>query len=210
MGRIHLSWQTVVLYLRSNPVLSAPISQDFLHQEGLAGKETGRVNFRGQFPARLVGTVYGAITRGLVQTHVKRWMVHSWLCIQVYINLCRWLRLSIPNTVMWITGFYSVFHVFLNIIAELLKFADRKFYMDWWNCRSLEEYWKTWNLPVHFWFIRHMYNPILKRGYSKNAAMVAVFLISALAHEFLVCVPLHLFSFYAFLAMLLQAPTIYL
>jgi len=71
--------------------------------------------------------------------------------------------------------------------------------MDWWNCRSLEEYWKTWNL----------YNPLLKKGYSKNAAMISVFLISALAHEFLVCVPLHLISFYAFLAMLLQAPTIY-
>lgn len=123
--------------------------------------------------------------------------------------LFRWLRLSIPNTIMWITGFYSFFHIFLNIIAQLLKFADRKFYMDWWNCRSLEEYWKTWNLPVHFWFIRHMYNPLLKRGYSKNTAMILVFLISALAHEFLVCVPLHLISFYAFLAMLLQAPTIY-
>ena len=122
----------------------------------------------------------------------------------------RWLRLSIPNTIMWITGFYSFFHIFLNIIAELLKFADRKFYMDWWNCRSLEEYWKTWNLPVHFWFIRHMYNPLLKKGYSKNTAMVGVFLISAFAHEFLVCVPLHLISFYAFLAMLLQAPIIYL
>jgi hypothetical protein len=54
-----------------------------------------------------------------------------------------------------------------------------------------------------------MYNPLLKRGYSKNIAMLAVFLVSAIAHEYLVCVPLQLISYYAFLAMLLQAPTIY-
>lgn len=82
--------------------------------------------------------------------------------------------------------------------------------MDWWNCRSLEEYWKTWNLPVHFWFIRHLYNPLLQRGVSKTAAMLIVFLISAVAHEFVVCAPLNLVTYYAFLAMLMQAPAIFL
>ena len=110
---------------------------------------------------------------------------------------------------MWITGFYIFFHLFMNISAEILRFADRKFYMDWWNCRSLEQYWKTWNLPVHFWFIRHLYNPLLQRGITKETSMLIVFLISAIAHQFLVCVPLNLISYYAFLAMLLQAPTIF-
>ncbi len=211
MVRVYHPWKTLVFYLCPHIVLPVEIPKDFLNSKGLAGKESRRVYVYWQFPACPVGTIHRALTRGLAQDHGNNWMVDNGFCLQVSLMFkFRWLRLSIPNTIMWIAGFYSFFHVFLNIIAELLTFADRKFYMDWWNCRSLEEYWKTWNLPVHFWFIRHMYNPLLKKGFSKNSAMVLVFLISALAHEFMVCVPLHLISYYAFLAMLLQAPTIYL
>jgi len=120
----------------------------------------------------------------------------------------RLMRLSIPNTMGWILGFYIVFHLFLNIMSEIIRFGDRSFYEDWWNCRNLEQYWKTWNLPVHFFFVRHCYTPLLKMGWSKIGANVLVFFVSALAHEYLVDVPLGLLSYYAFLAMLLQAPVI--
>jgi diacylglycerol O-acyltransferase-1 len=33
---------------------------------------------------------------------------------------------------VWLLGFYSLFHLWLNILAELLKFGDREFYKDWW------------------------------------------------------------------------------
>jgi diacylglycerol O-acyltransferase-1 len=62
---------------------------------------------------------------------------------------------------------------------------------------------------VHYWFIRHLYNPLLKRGVSKLVANLLVFLVSAVAHEYLVSVPLGVASYYAFLAMLLQSPMIY-
>lgn len=107
-------------------------------------------------------------------------------------------------------GFYSVFHLWFNILGEVLYFGDRNFYKDWWNCKTIEEYWKTWNLPVHFWFLRHVYNPLLERGYSKMTAILIVFFISAVAHEYVVSVPLGIISYYAFLAMLLQAPTIFI
>ena len=109
---------------------------------------------------------------------------------------------------MWIAGFYNMFHLLLNINAEILCFGDRNFYMDWWNCRTLEEYWKTWNLPVHFWFIRHVYNPLLQRGFSKNGANMIVFFISAIAHEYIVSVPLKVLTWWGFLAMMSQAPVI--
>ena len=120
----------------------------------------------------------------------------------------RHLKLAIPNTLGWIAGFYSLFHLWFNILGEILYYGDRNFYKDWWNCRNIEEYWKTWNIPVHFWFIRHVYNPLLKAGYHKITANLIVFFISAVAHEYVVSVPLGLLSYYAFLAMLLQAPTI--
>ena len=122
----------------------------------------------------------------------------------------RLMRLSIPNTIMWVTGFYNFFHLWLNILSELMRFADRKFYLDWWNCKSLEEYWKTWNLPVHFWFIRHVYNPLQQKGFSKTVSITIVFLISAIAHEYAVGVPLGILSYWALLAMLSQIPTIFI
>jgi hypothetical protein len=30
-----------------------------------------------------------------------------------------------------------MFHFWLNIVAELLRFGDRRFYLDWWNACSL-------------------------------------------------------------------------
>ncbi len=38
------------------------------------------------------------------------------------------MKLSIPNLYLWIAMFFSLFHVQLNILAEVLRFADREFY----------------------------------------------------------------------------------
>jgi hypothetical protein len=40
----------------------------------------------------------------------------------------RLLRLAVPNTAVWLAMFYLVFHLWLNIIGELLMFGDRMFY----------------------------------------------------------------------------------
>ena len=65
------------------------------------------------------------------------------------LTLERVLKLSLPNHVLWLAGFYLYFHSFLNTAGELLQFADRDFYHDWWNSRNLEKFWANWNLPVH-------------------------------------------------------------
>lgn len=62
------------------------------------------------------------------------------------------------------TGFYCVFHLWLNILAEVLHFGDREFYKDWWNASTVGEYWKLWNMPVHKWLLRHVYFPTIKLG----------------------------------------------
>ena len=63
---------------------------------------------------------------------------------------------------------------------------------------------------MHFFFIRHVYTPLLKRGWTKLSANILVFFASALAHEYLVCVPLGVWTYYAFAAMMLQAPAIFI
>lgn len=40
----------------------------------------------------------------------------------------RVLKLSLPSLYVWLIGFYSLFHLWLNILAELTYFGDREFY----------------------------------------------------------------------------------
>ena len=53
----------------------------------------------------------------------------------------RLLKLSIPNTYIWLFGFYWYFHLWLNLCAELTRFGDRLFYKDWWNAKTIDRYW---------------------------------------------------------------------
>jgi diacylglycerol O-acyltransferase-1 len=120
----------------------------------------------------------------------------------------RILKLAIPNTFIWLLMFYQLFHSWLNLTAELLRFGDRLFYKSWWNSQTLDVYWRNWNLPVHNWVIRHLYAPALRAGFSPFTAQLVSFFISALLHEVMVSVPTHSLQTHAFLGMILQVPLI--
>ena len=120
----------------------------------------------------------------------------------------RILKLSLSSLFIWLLGFYAMFHCWLNILAEVLGFADRSFYRDWWNAETIDEYWRNWNLPVHNWLKRHVYRPLRKRGYSFAFSSALVFLLSAVAHEYIISIPLRVFHYWAFLAMILQLPLV--
>lgn len=77
------------------------------------------------------------------------------------------LKLSIASTYAWILFFFIFFHNTLNILAEVLRFGDRIFYLDWWNASEVGAYWRLWNAPVHYWLVRHLYFPLLRCGASR-------------------------------------------
>lgn len=56
--------------------------------------------------------------------------------------------------------------------------------------------------------LRHIYIPLVGLGFSKIFANYAVFFVSAVYHEYWIGVPTGLITFWAFLAMMLQAPII--
>ncbi|KAK7329674.1 hypothetical protein VNO77_23848 [Canavalia gladiata] len=120
----------------------------------------------------------------------------------------RVLKLSVPNLYVWLCMFYCFFHLWLNILAELLRFGDREFYKDWWNAKTVEDYWRMWNMPVHKWMIRHLYFPCLRSGIPKGVALLISFLVSALLHELCIAVPCHIFKFWAFVGIMLQVPLV--
>lgn len=119
-----------------------------------------------------------------------------------------WLRLAIANSYLWLLMFYFYFHLFLNLLAELLRFGDRVFYKDWWNSCEVSAYWRLWNMPVHYWLVRHLYFPCIRRKISKSSAMFIVFLFSAIVHELLVSVPFHIVRPWSFLGMMAQIPLV--
>lgn len=118
----------------------------------------------------------------------------------------RLLKLAIPNHLVWLCMFYLMFHSFYNLMGELLYFADRNFYCDWWNANNIDTFWRTWNMPVHRWCVRHVYIPMVELGYKSQTASIIVFFISAFFHEYLVSVPLKTFKIWAFLGMMGQIP----
>lgn len=120
------------------------------------------------------------------------------------------LRMSIASTYIWLLGFFGFFHCFMNITAELLRFGDRVFYRDWWNASEVSAYWRLWNMPVHYWLVRHVYFPAIRVGLSKKGATFVVFFLSAVMHEVLISVPCHMVRVWSFLAMMGQIPLIIL
>mmetsp|Transcript_69190 Transcript_69190/g.144514 ORF Transcript_69190/g.144514 Transcript_69190/m.144514 type:complete len:619 (-) Transcript_69190:873-2729(-) len=118
------------------------------------------------------------------------------------------MKLAVPNVYLWLFMFYGVFHLWLNILAEVTFFGDRLFYKEWWNATKLEDYWRLWNLPVHHWLVKHIFLPVVNSGHSKDKAVFVTFLVSAVFHEFLVSVPCHTLRLWAFFGMMAQLPLV--
>jgi len=106
----------------------------------------------------------------------------------------RVLKLSTISLFCWLCGFYALFHSFLNFLAEILRFADREFYSDWWNVSSVRIYWTSWNKPVYHFMRRHIYAPMVGRGMKPAVAQFIVFVFSGILHELLIGIPTHNFS----------------
>lgn len=114
------------------------------------------------------------------------------------------------SLLVWFLSFYIIFHCWFNLLGEILDFGDRQsFYKDWWNAPGINEYWQMWNGPMHQWFKRHVYHPLInKYNFSHLQCQLVIFVISALAHEYLISVPLHTWEGWSFFAMFFQVPLI--
>jgi diacylglycerol O-acyltransferase-1 len=128
-----------------------------------------------------------------------------------FINILeRVLKLSTISLVCWLAGFFALFQSFLNGLAEIMYFADREFYSDWWNSSNLRSYWTSWNKPVTHFMKRHIYTPMVGRGVPPTVAQVITFLFSGVLHELLIGVPTHNILGFAFFGMVGQLPLIFL
>ncbi len=116
----------------------------------------------------------------------------------------RLLKFSTISLFCWLAGFFAIFQSYLNVLAEIMTFADREFYTDWWNSASIRTYWSSWNKPVYQFMKRHIFLPLVGRGCSPILAQIVVFIVSGVLHEMLVGVPMHSILGVAFAGMMLS------
>ncbi|KAJ3105055.1 Sterol O-acyltransferase 1, partial [Phlyctochytrium bullatum] len=97
-----------------------------------------------------------------------------------------------PSMVLFVFGFFGILHSWLNLWAELLQFADREFYRDWWNSHSFSEYYRKWNGVVYDWLFAYIYMDAVawfearyKKGTAKLLSVIFVIEVSAVIHEFI-------------------------
>ncbi|XP_072944157.1 sterol O-acyltransferase 2 isoform X1 [Epargyreus clarus] len=88
----------------------------------------------------------------------------------------------LPGVISFLCGFYCLLHAWHNAFAEMLKFADRLFYEDWWTTSQFSKYYRAWNRVVHAWLRSHLYKPIAPYA-GRALTTLLVFTISAVAHE---------------------------
>uniref|UniRef100_A0A670HYX1 Sterol O-acyltransferase 1 n=1 Tax=Podarcis muralis TaxID=64176 RepID=A0A670HYX1_PODMU len=97
------------------------------------------------------------------------------------------LHTMLPSSLATITLYYLLLHCWQNAFAEMLRFADRMFYKDWWNSTSYASYFRTMNVVVYDWLYYYAYKDFLwlfgKKF--KAVAMLSVFLFSAVVHEYI-------------------------
>uniref|UniRef100_A0AAV2KZL7 Sterol O-acyltransferase 1 n=1 Tax=Knipowitschia caucasica TaxID=637954 RepID=A0AAV2KZL7_KNICA len=96
----------------------------------------------------------------------------------------------LPGVLVLFLGFFAFLHCWLNAFAEMLCFADRMFYKDWWNSTSFANYYRTWNVVVHDWLYYYIYRDLLwmSRKRFRAGAMLFVFTVSAVVHEYILAV----------------------
>ncbi|KAJ8400764.1 hypothetical protein AAFF_G00391180 [Aldrovandia affinis] len=119
------------------------------------------------------------------------------LCIPVFMNesnqpfstrtlVLALFHATLPGMLILLLAFFAFLHCWLNAFAEMLCFADRMFYKDWWNSTSFANYYRTWNVVVHDWLYYYGYRDFLwlSRRRFRSAAMLSVFIVSAAVHEY--------------------------
>jgi len=118
----------------------------------------------------------------------------------------RFLTLAFAFNIVWLVSFYLVFVSFLQLMAELSRSQDRVFFQAWWNASTMDEFWRRWNLPVHRWCVKHIYVPFVESKYNKSSAMLAVFVTSAILHEYMISCPIQVTGHFALVGFLGQPP----
>jgi sterol O-acyltransferase len=68
-----------------------------------------------------------------------------------------WIVSTLPGTMVFLNVFFGVSHSFFSFFAEMLQFADRGFYGDWWNAKDFTTLFSKVSLVLTDWVETYIY-----------------------------------------------------
>ncbi len=176
----------------------------FVYQESYPQTEKFRIKY---FTFKVLKAFLSLITLYYIYTeHIDS--QHTHMLEYSYFTIIA--KIYIPMTFMILVGFFMVFECVLNGYAEIANFADRQFYLDWWNSTDFEQFNRRWNKIVHEFLYRHVYLECIRRyKFPKSKAQFITFLFSAFLHEYCLWMIFKVIRPFLLGLMLIQIPLIY-
>jgi sterol O-acyltransferase len=84
----------------------------------------------------------------------------------------------------------AVIHAPYNVWAEIMRFADRGFYEDWWTSTDYRTKYRKWHIVIHDW-LRYCVQEDLKKVTNdkalRKALPVVIIAISSAGHDYAYC-----------------------
>ena len=117
--------------------------------------------------------------------------------------------LLFPFMLTFLLVFLVIFEYVLGAAAEFTRFADRRFYSDWWNSTDWMEFSREWNVPVYSFLRRHVYGAS-RPHVGRPMATVVTFIISAVGHEIVMACISKKIRGYGFICQMMQLPIVML
>lgn len=73
-----------------------------------------------------------------------------------------WASLMLPSMMIFLLIFFGVTHAWFCIFAEVLGFADRGFYSDWWNSRDFLMFYRKFSVIIYDWAHTYVFVDIMR------------------------------------------------
>lgn len=91
-----------------------------------------------------------------------------------------WIVSTLPGTMVFLNVFFGVSHSFFSFFAEMLQFADRGFYGDWWNAKDFTTLFSKVSLLLTDWVETYIYRDSQRiwKGVQPWLARLLVFLFA--------------------------------
>uniref|UniRef100_A0A1I8MJS1 O-acyltransferase n=1 Tax=Musca domestica TaxID=7370 RepID=A0A1I8MJS1_MUSDO len=107
--------------------------------------------------------------------------------------------IQLTAMLMVLSFFFFLLHAWNNLTGELLYFSDRMFHRDWWLACNYFEFFRDWNTLVGDWLYEYIFKDFYRYVFkgSKSSSAIAVYVISAVAHEYFMVIPLRIYFPYS-------------
>jgi hypothetical protein len=100
---------------------------------------------------------------------------------------------SVPGICFKLMGFVGILHSYMNSLAEILFFADRNFYSDWWNAKNGTEFLKLSNHLVQDFVYKFIYGDLKNCLHNQILRSILTTMISGLIHDFVMAMSFRFF-----------------